>query len=212
MAGDDVTVDAARAAAAFADADAGTGKTVLLSGYALTGADAANYTLIAQPTGITADITKAAITVTPDAGQSKTYGENDPTLTFAVSAAANGESPAFDGTLTRASGKNAGSYAIAIGSLKLADRGAFKADNYTLALAPDTVYFRIDRAPHADVTASRRGHVRQPRFRGPAQSHRRRRRGLSGRCDRYRQRAGRRARRQRQHPPLRLPERTGQRG
>ena len=154
MAGDDVTVDAARAAAAFADADAGTGKTVLLSGYALTGADAANYTLIAQPTGITADITKAAITVTPDAGQGKTYGENEPTLTFAVSAAANGESPAFDGALTRASGKNAGSYAIAIGSLKLADRGAFKADNYTLALAPDTVYFRIGRALHADVTAS----------------------------------------------------------
>ena len=154
MAGDDVTVDAARAAAAFADADAGTGKTVLLSGYALTGADAANYTLIAQPTGITADITKAAITVTPDAGQGKTYGEDEPTLTFTVSAAANGESPAFDGALTRASGKNAGSYAIAIGSLKLADRGAFKADNYTLALAPDTVYFRIDRALHADVTAS----------------------------------------------------------
>ena len=154
MAGDDVTVDAARAAAAFADADAGTGKTVLLSGYALTGADAANYTLIAQPTGITADITKAAITVTPDAGQGKTYGEDEPTLTFTVSAAANGESPAFDGTLTRVSGKNAGSYAIAIGSLKLADRGAFKADNYTLALAPDTVYFRIDRALHADVTAS----------------------------------------------------------
>lgn len=154
MAGDDVTVDAARAAAAFADADAGTGKTVLLSGYALTGADAANYTLIAQPTGITADITKAAITVTPDAGQSKTYGEDDPTLTFAVSAAANGESPAFDGALTRVSGENADSYAIAIGSLKLEDSGAFKADNYTLALAPDTVYFRIDRALHADVTAS----------------------------------------------------------
>ena len=154
MAGDDVTVDAARAAAAFADADAGTGKTVLLSGYALTGADAANYTLIAQPTGITADITKAAITVTPDAGQGKTYGEDEPTLTFTVSAAANGESPAFDGALTRVSGENADSYAIAIGSLKLADRGAFKADNYTLALAPDTVYFRIDRAPHADVTAS----------------------------------------------------------
>lgn len=154
MAGDDVTVDASRAAAAFADADAGTGKTVLLSGYALTGADAANYTLIAQPAGITADITKAAITVTPDAGQGKTYGEDEPTLTFAVSAAANGESPAFDGALTRASGENADSYAITIGSLKLADRGAFKADNYTLALAPDTVYFRIDRALHADVTAS----------------------------------------------------------
>ena len=154
MAGDDVTVDAARAAAAFADADAGTGKTVLLSGYALTGADAANYTLIAQPAGITADITKAAITVTPDAGQSKTYGEDEPTLTYTVSAAADGEFPAFDGVLTRDSGEDADSYAIAIGSLKLADRGAFKADNYTLALAPDTVYFRIDRAPHADATAS----------------------------------------------------------
>ena len=154
MAGDDVTVDAACAAAAFADADAGTGKTVLLSGYALTGADAANYTLIAQPTGITADITKAAITVTPDAGQGKSYGEDEPTLTFTVSAAANGESPAFDGALTRVSGENADSYAIAIGSLKLADRGAFKAGNYTLALAPDTVYFRIDRALHADVPAS----------------------------------------------------------
>ena len=62
--------------------------------------------------------------------------------------------PFFDGALTRVSGENADSYAIAIGSLKLADRGAFKADNYTLALAPDTVYFRIDRALHADVTAS----------------------------------------------------------
>ena len=92
--------------------------------------------------------------MTPDAGQGKTYGEDEPTLTFTVSAAANGESPAFDGALTRVSGENAGSYAIAIGSLKLADRGAFKADNYTLALAPDTVYFRIDRALHADVTAS----------------------------------------------------------
>ena len=78
MAGDDVTVDAACAAAAFADADAGTGKTVLLSGYALTGADAANYTLIAQPTGITAGITKAAITVTPDAGQGRPTARTSP--------------------------------------------------------------------------------------------------------------------------------------
>ena len=195
MAGDDVTVDAARAAAAFADADAGTGKTVLLSGYALTGADVANYTLIAQPTGITADITKAAITVTPDAGQSKTYGEDDPTLTFAVSAAANGESPAFDGALTRASGENADSYAIAIGSLKLADRGAFKADNYTLALAPDTVYFRIDRALHADVTRQRGccyRHRQQCRQRRPDRRHRHRRRADRRYSHRRRHRSHRR--------------------
>ena len=154
MAGDDVTVDAARAAAAFADADAGTGKTVLLSGYALTGADAANYTLIAQPTGITADITKAAITVTPDAGQGKTYGEKDPALTYTLAGAVNGETPAFRGVLARDAGANAGSYAITGGNLALADGSGFKADNYTLKLADEVVYFTIRRAAYGDRTVN----------------------------------------------------------
>ncbi|MFD1787298.1 YDG domain-containing protein, partial [Sphingomonas floccifaciens] len=58
--------------AAFADKNAGTGKSVTVSGYALTGADAGNYTLT-QPTSLTADITRAVLTVTGAAAQNKVY-------------------------------------------------------------------------------------------------------------------------------------------
>ena len=61
LAGDDVGVTGS-VTAAFADKHAGTGKSVSVDGYTLTGADAANYTL-AQPTGLTADITPADIVV-----------------------------------------------------------------------------------------------------------------------------------------------------
>ena len=46
----------------FASKDAGTGKAVTVSGYALSGADAGNY-VVTQPTGVTANISRAAITV-----------------------------------------------------------------------------------------------------------------------------------------------------
>jgi hypothetical protein len=53
-----VTLNGGSATAAFADANAGTGKPVTVTGCALSGNDAANYTL-AQPTGLTANITLA---------------------------------------------------------------------------------------------------------------------------------------------------------
>jgi hypothetical protein len=56
---DVVTLDASKAAGTVADAGAGTGKAVTVTGYALSGKDAANYTL-EQPTGLTVDITPAA--------------------------------------------------------------------------------------------------------------------------------------------------------
>ena len=69
--GDTVTVTAGTAA--FADANAGAGKTVTFSGYSLSGADAANYNLTAQPADVTANIDPLAVTVTADA-QTVTYG------------------------------------------------------------------------------------------------------------------------------------------
>ncbi|WP_158648513.1 YDG domain-containing protein, partial [Candidatus Symbiothrix dinenymphae] len=48
---DDVGV--ANGMATFADKNAGTGKTVTFSGFALTGEDKNNYTLQAQPTAVT---------------------------------------------------------------------------------------------------------------------------------------------------------------
>lgn len=52
--GDEVTVTAGTAA--FADKNVGTNKVVTFSGYKLAGGDAGNYTLSAQPAGVTAGI------------------------------------------------------------------------------------------------------------------------------------------------------------
>ena len=61
--GDDVQLVVAGATGAFNNKNVGNGKAVTVTGLVLTGADAANYGLIA-PTGITANITTRPITVT----------------------------------------------------------------------------------------------------------------------------------------------------
>ena len=71
---DDVTVTPGTAA--FADANAGTGKTVSFTGYSLTGDDADNYNLTAQPADVTADINQATVTISTDPTASAiTYGQ-----------------------------------------------------------------------------------------------------------------------------------------
>ena len=77
------------------------------------------------------NITQKLITITPDAGQSKIYGEADPAvLTYSFAPALeNGDS--FSGQLSRVAGENAGSYAITQGSLTASS-------NYELSLASDT--------------------------------------------------------------------------
>ena len=62
VAGDDVTLDTSGATGTFDSKDVGTGKTVTVSGLALTGADAGNYIL--TPPTTTANITAATLTVT----------------------------------------------------------------------------------------------------------------------------------------------------
>lgn len=62
FAGDDVVIDT-NYIASFAGANVGDDLAVNVSGFALTGTDAANYSL-AQPSGLTADITPAPLTIT----------------------------------------------------------------------------------------------------------------------------------------------------
>ena len=69
---DTVSLNEAGASAAFADKNAGTGKTVTATGFDLSGADAGNYALT-QPTGLTADITAASLTVTGLTADNKVY-------------------------------------------------------------------------------------------------------------------------------------------
>ena len=68
---DVVNLDTTSATGTFADKNIGTNKAVTASGFGLSGADAGNYTL-AQPTGLTANITVRLITVTA-AGGTKVY-------------------------------------------------------------------------------------------------------------------------------------------
>lgn len=58
--GDDVSLNMTKASGTMADADVGEGKAVTVTGVALTGADAGNYRLASQPTGVTVTIRKAA--------------------------------------------------------------------------------------------------------------------------------------------------------
>ena len=68
---------------AFANKNVGTGKTVTATGFGLTGSAAANYSLLAQPSGMIADITAKALTVTATADNKEYDGSNTATVTLA---------------------------------------------------------------------------------------------------------------------------------
>ena len=77
---DTVTLNTSGISSVFADKDAGAGKTVTVSSYALGGADAANYMINsgANTGSTTANITQANLTVTGIAANNKSYnGLND---------------------------------------------------------------------------------------------------------------------------------------
>ena len=59
----DVVTVSGLGAGVFSNANVGNGKAITVSGYTLSGADAANYSVV-QPTGVTANITQAQLTVT----------------------------------------------------------------------------------------------------------------------------------------------------
>lgn len=63
--GDD-DVEVVNGTAAFADANVGNGISITFSGFSLSGADAGNYELTAQPVSVTANITKADYTNAPE--------------------------------------------------------------------------------------------------------------------------------------------------
>ncbi|MCK9422822.1 MAG: YDG domain-containing protein, partial [Bacteroidales bacterium] len=69
---DVVTLDAGSYTANFDTKEVGNAKPVTVSGLALSGADAGNYTLT-QPTGMTANITAIALTVTGITANNKPY-------------------------------------------------------------------------------------------------------------------------------------------
>ena len=92
-----------------------------------------NYTL-SFITDVQFEIKKKAITVTPNAGQNKIYGNANPIYAYAFSPALTG-TDVFTGTLDRVAGDNVGFYNITQGTLSLSN-------NYTLSFITD-VQFEI---------------------------------------------------------------------
>ncbi|MDO8041524.1 YDG domain-containing protein [Janthinobacterium sp. SUN137] len=102
--------------ASFADKNAGMGKTVTLSGFALQGADAANYDLV-QPGKVTADISKATASVSGVGAANKVYDATTAaTLTGTASVLALGDDQ----------------LSVAGGSASFADKNAGSAKTVTL--------------------------------------------------------------------------------
>ena len=89
-------------------------------------------------------IDKAALTVTPNSGQRKSYGTTpDPVLAYTSTGTVTGETAAFDGALSRDPGEDVGTYNITKGSLALKDNSTFKTTNYNLVLDTAVVTFEI---------------------------------------------------------------------
>ena len=154
--GDDLTVSVATGSI-FDNADAGS-RTVTLGTLTLGGTSAANYTLAASgnQTTATARITARDLTVTPNSGQSKSYGTTpDPVLAYTSTGTVTGEIAAFDGALSRETGEDVGTYNITKGSLALKDSGTFKASNYKLVLDTTAVTFEITKGTYSGSTPTK---------------------------------------------------------
>src|SRR5262249_50741216 len=137
--------------ATFADAGAGTGKTVTGTGFTLGGADAGNYVLASTTLTTTADINKAALTVTAD-DESRGDGDANPGFTATYSGFVNGEpldpsgvtgSPDLTTTATATSAVGPYTITAAAGSLA-AGNYSFSFVNGTLAVTKATLTIKAD--------------------------------------------------------------------
>ncbi len=114
--GNDTVVLNNPALGSYADGNAGTGKTVTVTGLALSGTDAGNYTLNTSASANIGSITARQLTLTAD-NLGKNVGATDPVLTYAITSGSLAGTDALTGGLVRAAGENPGVYDINQGSL-----------------------------------------------------------------------------------------------
>ena len=148
---DDVTVTAGTAT--FADKNVGTGKTVTFTGYSLSGADAGNYNLKAQPASVTANITAKVVKLTGGINatdrsyvkDNKTVDLTKGTLTFdgLVSGETLDVNIPTTGTISDA---KVGTYNVTYSGVTLKDGTTGKAGNYKLVSPLPTVTVNITKA------------------------------------------------------------------
>ncbi|MHC1705642.1 MAG: YDG domain-containing protein [Tenuifilaceae bacterium] len=131
--GSDVVTVGGTAAGAFADKNVGTAKAITVTGVTISGTDAGNYNLV-QQAGLTADITVRPLGITATAGQSKKFGEADPTFAYTITSGSLVSGDALTGTLSRVAGETVGTYAIQIGTLTAGSNYniSFTSANFTI--------------------------------------------------------------------------------
>ena len=135
--------------ATFDNKNVGTGKTVTFSGYSLSGTDAGNYNLTAQPTSVTAEITAKEVTVTGITATNRPYAKDNLEVTLnggTLSGVISGDAVNVD--LTNAKGKmanaNAGNgKAVTVTGVAL---GGTDKGNYRLKEQPTGVTVDIAQA------------------------------------------------------------------
>ncbi|HVV33214.1 MAG TPA: MBG domain-containing protein [Vitreimonas sp.] len=88
-------------------------------------------------------ITPRALQITAD-GQSRVYGDADPTLTYAITGGSLAFSDALSGGLTRDAGENVGTYAITQGSLTAGGNYTISYIGANLAITPRALQITAD--------------------------------------------------------------------
>lgn len=91
-----------------------------------------DYYFAATDVDQTFNVAKKAITVTPNAGQTKVYGDLDPMLAYTSDKLVGADY--FGGTLSRSIGENVGDFTITPGNLSVNSNG----DNYVITVAYQT--------------------------------------------------------------------------
>ncbi|WP_317202167.1 YDG domain-containing protein [Janthinobacterium sp.] len=146
------------ASGVFADKNAANGKTVSISGIALAGADAVNYTLGSATAGTTANITPKALSFTGVSAVSKVYDGNTATTVSGgtLDGLVGTETLGYSGMNGAFADKNAGSAkTVLISGVTLLDAGsgatAGLAGNYSV-VSPSGLTADITRAVIGGVT------------------------------------------------------------
>ena len=144
---DDVTVTAGTAS--FDNENVGTDKTVTFTGYSLSGADAGNYNLKAQPASVTAKIAAKEVTITSLTTTDRSYQKDNLSVALTsgtLTGVITGDTVTIDltnakGTMTDA---NAGTgKAVTVTGVAL---GGADKDNYRLKEQPTGVTVSITKA------------------------------------------------------------------
>ena len=136
---------------AFENANAGVNKQVLFTNIAISGGtDQNNYTLATNTGNATATITPRPLSIKAD-DKSKKFGEDDPALTWTLTAGSLVSGDAVTGQLQRQSGEAVGTYAIQQGTLTAGSNYSINFTPGVFSITPADLIVTIE--PQAAVTA-----------------------------------------------------------